>query len=332
MRTHLALTLIAMGGLFAAAGPALAQETFLVAQSILADRKAVFGTVESSNVVAARARIGGTIVHLAVREGDHVERGQTLGAIGDEKIALQLGALDAQIAGLEASVAQAQIDLTLAEALFAGGTIPRIRLDEARTALTVANNAHRARRAERSVLAQQLAEGNVLAPTSGRVLKVPLTAGTVVLPGDAVATVAEQDFILRLRIPERHARFLKTGDLVGLATEPGANGDPLFGTIRLVHPQIEKGEVVADATVPGLGDYFVGQRVRAWISTGERAAFVVPAAFVITRFGNDYVQVQQGGGVIAVPVQLGREQPRPDRPDGVEVLSGLKAGDRLVRP
>ena len=33
-----------------------------------------------------------------------------------------------------------------------------------------------------------------------------------------------------------------------------------------------------------------------------------------------------------VPVQRGRELPRPDMPDGIEILSGLNAGDRLVQP
>jgi hypothetical protein len=33
-----------------------------------------------------------------------------------------------------------------------------------------------------------------------------------------------------------------------------------------------------------------------------------------------------------VPVQRGRELPRPDMPDALEILSGLKSGDVLVRP
>jgi hypothetical protein len=36
--------------------------------------------------------------------------------------------------------------------------------------------------------------------------------------------------------------------------------------------------------------------------------------------------------VIDVPVQRGRALPRPDMPDALEILSGLKAGDVLVRP
>ena len=253
--------------------------------------------------------------------------------IGDEKLALQMKSLDAQIAGLEAQFAQAQTDLTRGEDLFSRGTIPKTRLDEARTAFNVASNALKARTAERSVIQQQVTEGNVLAPTSGRVLKVPVTTGTVILPGETVATVAEQNFVLRLRVPERHARFLKAGDPVRIDGEELGKSGAQFGTIRLVYPQIEDGRVIADAAVAGLGDYFVGERIRVWVSAGERTSFIVPGSFIVTRFGIDYARVRKDAKtVIDVPVQRGRELPRPDMPDALEILSGLKTGDVLVRP
>jgi RND family efflux transporter MFP subunit len=316
---------------------AAAQQTFVVAPKTVADEKAVFATVESANVVPARARIGGTVADLAVKEGDSVKQGQVVATIGDEKLALQMKSLDAQIAGLEAQVAQAQTDLTRNEDLFSRGTIPRTRLDEARTAFNVASNALKARTAERSVIQQQVTEGSVLAPTTGRVLKVPVTAGTVILPGETVATVAEENYVLRLRVPERHARFLKAGDTVridnGELGKEVAKTDQQFGTIRLVYPQIEDGRVIADATAKGLGDYFVGERVRVWVSAGDRTSIIVPGAFIVTRFGIDYARVgKDAKAAIDVPVQRGREQPRPDMPDALEILSGLKAGDVLVRP
>jgi len=312
---------------------ALAADTFTVEPKTVADEKAVFATVESANVVPARARIGGTVAELAVKEGDAVKQGQMIATVGDEKLALQMKSLDAQIAGLEAQVAQAQTDLTRDEDLFARGTIPKTTLDQARTAFNVAANALKSRTAERSVIQQQVAEGSVLAPTTGRVLKVPLTAGTVILPGETVATIAEQNFMLRLRVPERHARFLKAGDPVRVDSEElGANGAK-FGTIRLVYPQIEDGRVVADAAVSGLGDYFVGERIRVWVSAGTRESTIVPGAFIVTRFGIDYARVRKDEkSVIDVPVQRGRELPRPDMPDALEILSGLKPGDVLVRP
>ncbi|HWM48349.1 MAG TPA: efflux RND transporter periplasmic adaptor subunit [Xanthobacteraceae bacterium] len=311
-----------------------AAESYLVKPAPVPDQKAVFATVESRRVVPARARIAGIVADLAVKEGDHVELGQVVATVGDEKLVLQMKSLDAQIAGLEAQVTQAQTDLTRAEELVGRGTIPRVRLDEARTAFNVASNALRSRQAERSVVQQQFTEGNVLAPAAGRVLRVPLTSGAVVMAGEPLAEIAEQNFVLRLRVPERHARFLKAGDTVRVDAAELGDTEPRFGTITLVYPRIEDGRVVADAKVEGLGDYFVSERIRVWISAGERLAFVVPASFVTTRFGVDYVKVQANPNepAIDVPVQRGRELPRTDLPDGIEILSGLKPGDRLVKP
>lgn len=327
IRSTLAVSLAAMP-------PALvAADTLTVHPSTIADEKAVFATVESRNIVPARARIGGTVVELTIKEGDRVDAGQVVATVGDEKLVLQLQALDAQISGLEAQAKQAQIDFERAESLAERGIIPKARLDEARTAIDVANQALKARIAERKVVQQQLTEGDVLAPTSGRVLRVPLTVGAVILPGEAVANIAEEGFVLRLRIPERHARFLKVGDPVRIEGAELGESKPRFGTIRLVYPQIEDGRVVADAVVEGLGDYFVSERLRVWIAAGERSAFVIPASYVQTRFGVDYVLVRQNEAkVIDVPIQRGREHPRPDMPDGLEILSGLRPGDILVRP
>ncbi len=136
---------------------------------------------------------------------------------------------------------------------------------------------------------KQLAEGSVLAPTSGRVLKVPVTPGTVVLPGEPVAMIAEQNYVLRLRVPERHARFLKAGDPVRLEREDRAEDSPRFGAIRLVYPQIEDGRVVADATVQGLGDYFVGERIRVQELQEEAEVQRIP---LVGRRGHQQVMIR----------------------------------------
>jgi len=313
---------------------AFAQDTFVVALQKAADEKAVFATVESANVEPARARIGGTVVQLAVQKGDHVDRNQLVATITDEKLALQINALNAQISGLQAELAKAKTDLDRAQELFAHGTTSKASLDAAQTAFDVATNSLKSRTAERSVVEQQINEGKVLAPTAGRVLTVPVTVGAVILSGEPVASVAEQNFVLRLRVPERHARFLKTGDSVRIDGEDlGTDGGAQFGTIKLVYPQIEDGRVTADATVADLGDYFVGERIRVWVSAGERTSIIVPGSFTVTRFGIDYAHVRKDDQtVMDVPVQRGRALPRPDMPDALEILSGLKAGDVLVRP
>ncbi len=314
-------------GLLALYATHAAAETLVVAPRPIVDEKAVFATVESPNVVPARARIGGTIAVLSVRDGDSVTPGQAIATVGDDKILLQIGALDAQIAGMQSQLAQAQTDLARADTLFRQGSGPRVALDQARTAVEVATSALKARTAERAVLQQNLAEGAVLAPVAGRVLKVPVTRGSVVLPGDGVAMIAEQRFLLRLRIPERHAAGLKAGDPVRLDAGQLGVGAAAQGRIALVYPQIEEGRVVADAEVAGLGDYFVGTRIRVWIAAGTRQGFVLPPAYVATRAGIDQVRLKRGEAVTDVPVQRGAESP-----DGIEILSGLQAGDVLVTP
>ena len=293
----------------------------------------MFATVESRNVVPARARIGGTVVELSVKDGDEVAQGQPVALVGDDKLQLQLRSLDAQIAGLQSQVAQAQTDFARVDTLARTGTASRQQNDQARTAVEVASSAFAARTAERAVVAQQMSEGAVLAPTSGRVLQVPVTKGTVILAGETVAQVAEGSFVLRLSVPERHARFLHAGDKVRLdGADLGTTG-PVFGTITLVYPLIQDGRVLADAAVPGIGSYFVGQRIRVWVAAGDRLTYVIPGNLVTTRFGLSAVHRREAGGqALETPVQRGRDTPPPDLPDGVEILSGLRPGDELVRP
>jgi RND family efflux transporter MFP subunit len=329
MRRLIVLGLVAVAA--SGAGSAGA-EVLTVASRSVADEKAVFATVESISVVPARGRIGGIIVQLNVREGDPVTSGQAIAAIGDEKLALQMKALDAQIGALQAQSDQAQIDFDRIQGLVDRGILPRVKLDEARTALNVAENGLRARTAERAVIQQQLSEGQVLAPAGGRVLKKLVAVGSVVLPGDPIAMIAQQNFKLRLRVPERHARFLKAGDKIRVDGAEFGEQASKSGVIDLVYPQIEDGRVIADATVEGLGEYFVGDRLRVWISGGSRTAFVIPSSFVTTRFGIDYVKLRQADRVVEAPVQRGRDLPSPELPDGLEILSGIRVGDQLVQP
>ena len=94
---------------------------FTVTRTAFADEKAVFATVESEDVVPARARIGGTVGLLSVKAGDHVAPGQVLAVVADDKLLLQIASIDAQMAGLHSSLVQAQADLTRSETLFRQG-------------------------------------------------------------------------------------------------------------------------------------------------------------------------------------------------------------------
>lgn len=312
------LTLAVLG----LAGPAMAGDVTVRARAV-DDRKAVIATVEPVHQTLARARIGGTVITLAVKEGDRVVAGSALAVVADQKIALQISAIDARILSAQAQRDLARISLARGTELQKTGAVATASVDQARTNLDVAERTLTALKADRDVLAQQAVEGTVAAPTSGRVLTVAVTEGAVVMGGETVATLAEDQYILRLELPERHAAILRAGDRVDIAIRGHAEATT-EGRVRTVYPEIRGGRVIADVEVAGLGDYFVGERTRVYVKTGERTALFVPAAALTTRAGIDYLHLKSGADIV---VQTGET-----RAEGVEILSGLADGDVVVTP
>ena len=282
---------------------------FLVAEQDVDDLKSVLTTVRSKDLIEARVRTPGTVVSLQVAAGSEVKAGELVATVVDPKIALKLKALDAQILGLASRVDIARSDYDRAEQLRERGVTAQARVDQLKSALEVAVNELGSARAERQVSEQQGSEGQVLAPAAGRVLRVPVTEGSVVLAGESIATIAANDFLLRLELPERFARFMRQGDPVKVGARGlSQSGDVVAeGRIVKVYPELQGGRVVADAEVAGLGGYFVGERALVWISAGKRRTIVVPTAYVFNRFGLDFVRVAQAGG-----------EPAGNRPSGSE--------------
>ncbi len=312
---------------------AFAAEGYQVRLSDVEDLKAVFATVRSKDLTEARVRTPGTVVSLKVDEGVEVKAGEVLAVVTDPKIALKIKALDAQIVALESRIETAKADYDRALQLQRRGVTPQSRVDQLKTTLDVATNDLVATRAERQVSETQTTEGEVLAPAAGRVLKVPLTVGSVVMAGESVASIAANEFLLRIELPERHARFIKVGDKIkvgarGLGLDAKATTE---GRILQVYPELQSGRVIADAEVPGLSDYFVGERARVWISVGKRQAIVVPSDYIFTRFGQDFARVVAvDGKPIDVVVQLGQEVSLEGHGRAREVLAGLVAGDEIL--
>ncbi|WP_422311827.1 efflux RND transporter periplasmic adaptor subunit [Roseiarcus sp.] len=326
MRLAVPLLLAMLG-----ARAAFAADTFVVRAIDVADRKAVVATVEPVHQLVARARIGGTIASLAIKEGDVVADGAEIAVVADQKLALQMQALDSRIASQQSQRDQAKADFDRVAELQRRGVSTQTQLDQARTNLDVAERNLAAMRADRSVIAQQASEGTVLAPGAGRALNVPVSLGQVILPGETIATLAEDQFILRLQLPERHAQFMRAGDmvLIGSRGMQAQETDTMReGKVRLVYPEIRGGRVIADVEAPGVGDYFVGERTRVYIDAGMRRALVVPSSYVYRRAGVNYVRLAGGDEIVVQP-----GEPRNiGEVKGVEILAGLKDGDTLAAP
>jgi membrane fusion protein, multidrug efflux system len=289
------------------------------------DQKAVIATVEPVHELLARARIGGTITSLTVKEGYWVNANEHIAVIADQKLLLQMQALQSRIQAQQANRDQAQINFDRVQKLRAANVSSQSQLDQARTSLDVAQRNLQALFSDRQVIEEQVSQGAVLAPGTGRALKVPVSEGTVVMPGETIATIAINNYILRLQLPERHAQFMKTGDtiLIGARGLQVQQQETLRrGRVVLVYPGIEQGRVIADVEVEGLGDYFVGERTRVYIATGTREALVVPEDAVYRRFGVSYVKLKDGTEVV---VQVGLPVE-----GGIEILAGLHEGDVVI--
>ncbi|RBP10558.1 RND family efflux transporter MFP subunit [Roseiarcus fermentans] len=307
------------------APPPAVAASLVVHASATPDEKAIVATVEPAHELTARARIGGTIASLSVKEGDWVTAGQEIAVIADQKLVLQRQALDSRIQSQQSQRDKARSDYDRALELMRRGVGTQVQVDATRTALDVADRTLSAMGSDRDVLDQQMKEGATLAPGAGRVLKTPGAEGSVVLPGETIATIAENHYILRLQLPERHARVMRAGDVVKIGGRGAAGGGSLSeGKVRIVYPEIEGGRVIADVEAPDVGDYFVGERTRVYVATGDRPAIVVPRAYVHRRAGVDYVKLKDG---VEVVVQIGSGDDKT-----VEILAGLADGDEVVTP
>ncbi len=335
MPRNLVLTLFGVVAVISFMTPVLAGE-FPVQVEVKTDFKAVFGRVESRDLVQARARIGGTIVSLDVEEGSSARAGAVIARVVDDKLALHMGALDARLKELEAEKQNASAELARGQSLFASGTIAKSRLDTLQTRVDVVSNQIAATQSERAVIVQQGAEGDVLAPASGRVLSVPVTKGSVVMPGETIARIAGGGYFLRLSLPERHAAQINEGDDVFVGGRGVGSATVTFekarkGKLVKVYPEIEAGRVLADVEVDGLGDFFVGERTLVWIPVDQRNAISVPPESITTRYGIDYVSLVNGAEPIDVAVITG-EQFETESGARVEILSGLRDGDKVATP
>ena len=306
-------------------GPARAGVLAPLAPVTITEWKAVYGAIEPRDEVPARARIGGTLVSLTVSAGDSVKAGQQIAEVTDQKIAFQLNSYDAQLQAIEAQLANAETELKRGQELLSRGVTTTQRLDTLTTQVDVLRNQIVATKAQRQVVAQQAADGKVLAPISGRVLTVPVAKGSVIMPGENVATVAGGGFFLRIAVPERHAAFLRTGAPIRIETPEGA----ATGTLAKIYPLIQGGRVTADVEVKDLPDRFVNARVLVRLPVAKRKALMVPASALITRLGLDYVRVSEDDQTVLRTVVPG-DHSSIDGKDMVEILSGLAVGDRVV--
>ncbi|MGC4025085.1 MAG: efflux RND transporter periplasmic adaptor subunit [Mesorhizobium sp.] len=307
---------------------AASAEDFRVVPKAVTEWKAVYGEIQTVNIVPARARISGTVVEVRVTEGQEIRKGAVVASIEDEKLALQLRAAEARVAAFNSQMTNARTELERAQDLLRSGAAAQARVDAAKVQLDVLTNQLAAAIAEKAVIEQNAREGDVLSPADGRVLTVPITAGSVIMAGEAVARVASGRYYLRLSLPERHAAEISEGATVVIG---GRNGEQPSrqGHIAKVYPEIQNGRVIADVDVSDIGNYFINERTLVSIPVGHRTILAVPTSAIRTVHGIDYVTLKSPRGARDVAVVPG-ERMEVDGRQMIEVLTGLSAEDEIV--
>src|SRR5690606_41449968 len=133
---------------------------------------------------------------------------------------------------------------------------------------------------------------SVTSPADGKVTRAPVPQGAVVMPGEVVVAISTGAQVLRMELPESEGRTLRQGQELRIVEGADAAGVSV-AVVRQVYSAVPRGRVTIDLDAPAIADALIGARVRVAAPLGVRKAIVIPASMIVTRFGADYVRLQQ---------------------------------------
>jgi RND family efflux transporter MFP subunit len=309
----------------------LAVRTATVEKRDLPEDVVLTGTLKPRSQVQVVAEVQARLLRVVREEGARVAKGDVLAVLDDTDYRLANDRARAALAVAEANRAHAQAEKERADNLLkTGGITDRDHL-AAQVAQQVAEAGLAQARAEAAISAQQLARTQVRAPFTGRVAKRFPDPGAMIAAGAPLFTFVD-DSVLEYRAPVASKDYakVKVGAAVELAID-ALSAARVEGRIVRIEPLIDERsrsfQVVVE--VPGRADLVGGLFARAAVRVGQvSGALVVPPAALV-RDGRDparaEVFVVRGGKAEKVQVALGVEAP-----DGIQVTSGLAAGDTVV--
>jgi RND family efflux transporter MFP subunit len=314
------------------------------------------GTVAARTVTTVAGRVMGTVMEVRVRAGDRVAAGQTLVTVDARDLEAaqrqaQAGLDEAKgaIPEAESAIAAAQAQLDLARStlrrmkeLYEKRSLSaqefdefnaRVKVQEAAVAMARARRRQiddKIRQAEQAVQQSQIARGyaEIKAPFAGLVLARRVEPGALSAPGVPLVDVEQTgNYRLEAIVEESRLGAVKQGAMTTVTVD--AIATPFTGRVVEIAPAVDPGSraFVARIDLPANPALRGGLFGRARFSTGTRQVLAVPRAAVETQGQLQSVMVEEGGVARARLVSLGAA-----REDTVEVLSGLRAGDRLILP
>jgi membrane fusion protein (multidrug efflux system) len=274
------------------------------------------GTVEAARVARIASPAEGPVLNCAIREGDRVEEGQVILALGRKRAAEELAAAARQ------ELAREEEDLERIEQLVRSGAIPAEQRDEGKLLVARA-------RAKLSQALEGMEDYQIRAPWNGVVSKVMVTDGYFVSPRETLVEIFDpENLVLQFAVPEKDSQKVHPG--MKLTVTLDAYENRVFrAKITRVFPELDRKmrariiEAALDeevALVPGMF-----ARVAVPVQTLHEAIVVPDAAIVITPQGERLVFIIEDGKAVARTVTLGIEQERT-----IQITSGIESGDSVV--
>lgn len=303
------------GGAFSR--PPMPVEAATVSQQSVFDRFEAVGTIEAGDAITVVSEIDGTVVSLPFQEGARIEKGGLIAHLDDVQ-------LKAEVDRTEALRDQAQSTYDRVKSVVDQGAGTPQDLDDAGASLKVAQ-------ANLDLARSRLAKTRITAPFSGIAGARRLSPGAFVRAGTAITDLAKiQEIRVDFSAPERYLGKLNRGASVTISTT-AYPGYELTGRIEVIEPVLDEAtrsaRIVATAKNPD-GKFRPGMSANIVAVLAERErALTIPSEAVFVEGSQSLVFVIQADSTVArTPVSLGTRMS-----EAVEVLSGLKAGDRVVR-
>lgn len=343
---RLALGLLAVGWLasgFLSASHALASDAPAtgpqVPVMVLGERAVGAGLVMDGSLQAVQqsvlsAQASGRIASLNVKAGDRVKAGQVLAVIDDRVTQAGVAQAQAGVAQAEANLANARAAYERTRDLRAQGFVAQAALDAAQAQFRAAEAGAAAARAGQTQASVAQGFTRLTAPYDGWVLATHAEAGSLAMPGAPVLTVyAPQPIRAVVHVPASQQGLVQTASRIEVR---------LPGTDRWVQPVARTSLPAADAVsqtvewrldlsaADGAGQV-PGRQTQVRFVGGESQRLVVPSSALLRRgeLTGVYVVTPRGEGQSGFALRAVRAGASHGEA-GVEILSGLKAGDRVA--
>lgn len=310
-------------------GPPATLISIAKAQSIALDvTEDTLGTLEALIDPKIGAEVAGRVTAVSAHAGDRVKKGQRLAELDASDFQIQSRSDTAEIARLEALVAQADRFAERQQSLVAKGFISQNGADDS----IAQRNALRAQlataEARSGATRNNLGRTTVVAPVDGIVETQIVSPGDYVKVGDPLfRLVSNRVLRAHLPFPEAAAARIRAGQPVRLEL-PHLPGKFLRGTVEDVKPTVNEASRALDVLVriDNDGSLLSGGTVNASIVTGRKpAAVVVPEQSVVLRPVGKVVYVVKDGKASQRIVEAGLKR------DGrIEIVKGLADGESVV--